>query len=161
MAEKIYQMTQEGLDKLEQELEDLKLVKRPEVVERIKVARGYGDLSENSEYESAKDEQAFIEGRIATLETMVRNAEIVDSASVARNEVALGKTVTFLAEGEDEEETYSIVGTAEADPFKGLISNESPISQALIGRKKGDTVSVPLPNGSEMTVKITKVTDKK
>jgi len=160
MAEKVYQMTKEGLEKLELELEDLKLVKRPEVVERIKVARSYGDLSENSEYESAKDEQAFIEGRITTVETMIRNAEIVDNSSVGRNEIALGKKVTFIEVGETEEETYQIVGTAEADPFNGMISNESPIAQALIGRKKGDTVTVPLPNGSEMTVEIVKVTSK-
>ncbi|GAB2024395.1 transcription elongation factor GreA [Lactovum odontotermitis] len=157
MAEKVYQMTREGLEKLEKELEELKQVKRPEIVERIKVAREYGDLSENSEYESAKDEQAFIEGRITTVETMIRYAEIVDSASVAKNEVALGKKVSFIADGEKDEETYEIVGTAEADPFSGKISNESPIAQALIGRKKGDNVTVTLPGGVEMKVKITKV----
>lgn len=158
MAEKVYQMTQEGLEKLEQELENLKLVKRPEVVERIKVARSYGDLSENSEYEAAKDEQAFIEGRITTVETMIRNAEIVDNSSVGRNEVALGKKVTFVEVGEKDEETYQIVGTAEADPFSGKISNESPIAQALIGQKKGDTVKVPLPNGTDLDVEIVRVT---
>ncbi|MDR0300364.1 MAG: transcription elongation factor GreA [Streptococcaceae bacterium] len=157
MAEKVYQMTQEGLEKLEAELEELKLVKRPEIVERIKTAREYGDLSENSEYESAKDEQAFIEGRIATLEAMIRSAEIVDSAAVAKNVVVLGRKVSFLADGDDEEETYQIVGTAEADPSAGKISNESPIARALIGRKKGDVVKVELPNGIEMNVKITKV----
>jgi transcription elongation factor GreA len=157
MAEKVYQMTQDGLNRLEAELEDLKLVKRPEVVERIKTAREYGDLSENSEYESAKDEQAFIEGRISTLEAMIRSAEIVDSASVAKNVVVLGKKVSFLAEGEDEEETYQLVGTAEADPSAGKISNESPIARALIGRKRGDLVKVELPNGAEMKLKITKV----
>ncbi|MDR2976450.1 MAG: transcription elongation factor GreA [Streptococcaceae bacterium] len=157
MAEKVYQMTREGLEKLEKELEELKQVKRPEVVERIKTAREYGDLSENSEYESAKDEQAFIEGRITTVETMIRYAEVVDSASVAKNEVALGKVVSFIPDGEKEEETYEIVGTAEADPFSGKISNESPIAQALIGRKKGDHVTVSLPNGKEMKIKITKV----
>ncbi|HEY0221897.1 transcription elongation factor GreA [Lactovum miscens] len=157
MAEKVYQMTQEGLERLEAELEELKLVKRPEVVERIKTAREYGDLSENSEYESAKDEQAFIEGRISTLESMIRSAEIVNSSSVAKNVVVLGKRVSILTEGEDEEETYQIVGTAEADPFSGKISNESPIARALIGRKKGDLVKVELPNGAEMNVKIMKV----
>ena len=151
--EKTYQMTADGLEKLEKELENLKLVKRPEVIDRIKVARGYGDLSENSEYEAAKDEQAFIEGRISTVETMIRYAEIVDSASVAKDEVSLGKTVTFQEIGEDEKETYTIVGTAEADPFSGKISNESPIAQSLIGRKVGETVTIPLPVG-EMQVKI-------
>ena len=110
-------MTREGFEELEAELDNLKLVKRAEVVERIKVARSYGDLSENSEYEAAKDEQAFVEGRIATVETMIRNAEIVDNAGVKSNEVALGKTVTFVEVGEDEKETYKIVGSDEADPF--------------------------------------------
>ena len=156
---KTYQMTREGIEELEAELDNLKLVKRAEVVERIKVARSYGDLSENSEYEAAKDEQAFVEGRIATVETMIRNAEIVDNAGVKSNEVALGKTVTFVEVGEDEKETYKIVGSAEADPFNGKISNESPIAAALIGRKTGDTVMIPLPVG-EMEVKIVKVSSK-
>ena len=98
--EKTFPMTQEGLDKLKLELENLKLVKRPEVIDRIKVARSYGDLSENSEYEAAKDEQAFIEGRISTVETMIRYAEIVDNAKIAKDEVALGKNVTFVEVGE-------------------------------------------------------------
>lgn len=154
--EKTYQMTASGLEKLKQELENLKLVKRPEVIERIKIARGYGDLSENSEYEAAKDEQAFIEGRISTVETMIRYAEIVDSAKVDKDEVSLGKVVTFQEIGEKDSETYTIVGTAEADPFSGKISNESPIAQSLIGRKVGDAVTITLPVG-EMQVKILKV----
>ena len=149
-------MTKEGLEKLEQELDNLKLVKRPEVIERIKIARSYGDLSENSEYEAAKDEQAFIEGRISTVETMIRYAEIVDNANIDKNEVALGKAVVFQEVGDDEEEEYEIVGTAEADPFSGKISNESPIAQALIGRKVGDVVKIPLPMG-EIEVKIVDV----
>lgn len=149
-------MTKEGLEKLEQELDNLKLVKRPEVIERIKIARSYGDLSENSEYEAAKDEQAFIEGRISTVETMIRYAEIVDNANIDKNEVALGKSVVFQEVGDDEEEEYEIVGTAEADPFSGKISNESPIAQALIGRKVGDVVKIPLPMG-EIEVKIVDV----
>jgi len=149
-------MTQDGLEKLKQELDDLKLVKRPEVIDRIKVARSYGDLSENSEYEAAKDEQAFIEGRISTVETMIRYADVVDNAHIAKNEVALGKSVTFQEVGEKDEETYQIVGTAEADPFAGKISNESPIAQALIGKKVGDTLKIPLPVG-EIEVKIKKV----
>ena len=154
--EKTFPMTQEGLDKLKLELENLKLVKRPEVIDRIKVARSYGDLSENSEYEAAKDEQAFIEGRISTVETMIRYAEIFDNAKIAKDEVALGKNVTFVEVGETDEESYQIVGTAEADPFSGKISNESPIARVLIGKKVGDIVNVPLPVG-EMTVKIVKV----
>ena len=156
MVEKTFPMTKEGLEKLEQELDNLKLVKRPEVIERIKIARSYGDLSENSEYEAAKDEQAFIEGRISTVETMIRYAEIVDNANIDKNEVALGKAVVFQEVGDDEEEEYEIVGTAEADPFSGKISNESPIAQALIGRKVGDVVKIPLTMG-EMEVKIVDV----
>lgn len=156
MVEKTFPMTKEGLEKLEQELDNLKLVKRPEVVERIKIARSYGDLSENSEYEAAKDEQAFIEGRISTVETMIRYAEIVNNANIDKNEVALGKAVVFQEIGDDEVEEYQIVGTAEADPFSGKISNESPIAQALIGRKVGDTVKIPLPMG-EIEVKIVDV----
>ena len=145
--EKTYPMTQEGLDKLKDELENLKLVKRPEVIDRIKVARSYGDLSENSEYEAAKDEQAFIEGRISTVETMIRYAEIVDNAKIAKDEVALGKKVTFVEVGDTEEESYQIVGTAEADPFSGKISNESPIGLALMGKKEGEKVVVSTPKG--------------
>lgn len=156
MVEKTFPMTKEGLEKLEQELDNLKLVKRPEVIERIKIARSYGDLSENSEYEAAKDEQAFIEGRISTVETMIRYAEIVDNANIDKNEVALGKSVVFQEVGDDEEEEYEIVGTAEADPFSGKISNESPIAQSLIGRKVGDVVKIPLPMG-EIEVKIVDV----
>ncbi len=156
MVEKTFPMTKEGLEKLEQELDNLKLVKRPEVIERIKIARSYGDLSENSEYEAAKDEQAFIEGRISTVETMIRYAEIVDNANIDKNEVALGKSVVFQEVGDDEEEEYEIVGTAEADPFSGKISNESPIAQALIGRKVGDVVKIPLPMG-EIEIKIVDV----
>lgn len=156
MVEKTFPMTKEGLEKLEQELDNLKLVKRPEVIERIKIARSYGDLSENSEYEAAKDDQAFIEGRISTVETMIRYAEIVDNANIDKNEVALGKAVVFQEVGDDEEEEYEIVGTAEADPFSGKISNESPIAQALIGRKVGDVVKIPLPMG-EIEVKIVDV----
>ena len=156
---KTYQMTREGFEGLEAELDNLKLVKRAEIVERIKIARSYGDLSENSEYEAAKDEQAFVEGRIATVETMIRNAEIVDNAGVKRNEVALAKTVTFTEIGEKDSETYKIVGSAEADPFNGKISNESPIAAALIGKKTGDEVIIPLPVG-EMKVEIVKVSTK-
>ena len=154
MAEKTYPMTLEEKEKLEKELEELKLVRRPEVVERIKIARSYGDLSENSEYEAAKDEQAFVEGQISSLETKIRYAEIVNSDSVAQDEVAIGKTVTIQEIGEDEEEVYIIVGSAGA--FAGKVSNESPIGQALIGKKTGDTATIETPVGS-YDVKILKV----
>ena len=155
MAEKTYPMTLEEKEKLEKELEELKLVRRPEVVERIKIARSYGDLSENSEYEAAKDEQAFVEGQISSLETKIRYAEIVNSDSVAQDEVAIGKTVTIQEIGE-EEEVYIIVGSAGADAFAGKVSNESPIGQALIGKKTGDTATIETPVGS-YDVKILKV----
>lgn len=157
MAEKTYPMTLEEKEKLEKELEELKLVRRPEVVERIKIARSYGDLSENSEYEAAKDEQAFVEGQISSLETKIRYAEIVNSDAVAQDEVAIGKTVTIQEIGEDEEEeVYIIVGSAGADAFAGKVSNESPIGQALIGKKTGDTATIETPVGS-YDVKILKV----
>lgn len=154
--EKTFPMTKEGLDKLKAELENLKLVKRPEVIDRIKVARSYGDLSENSEYEAAKDEQAFVEGQISSLETKIRYAEIVDSDAVAKDEVGIGKTVTIQEVGETEKEVYIIVGSAGADAFAGKVSNESPIGQALIGKKKGDIATVETPVGS-YDVKILKV----
>ena len=150
MAEKTYPMTLAEKEKLEKELEELKLVRRPEVVERIKIARSYGDLSENSEYE------AFVEGQISSLETKIRYAEIVDSDAVAKDEVGIGKTVTIQEVGETEKEVYIIVGSAGADAFAGKVSNESPIGQALIGKKKGDIATVETPVGS-YDVKILKV----
>ncbi|ANB59926.1 transcription elongation factor GreA [Anoxybacteroides amylolyticum] len=154
--EKQYPMTKEGKEKLEQELEYLKTVKRKEVVERIKIARGFGDLSENSEYDAAKDEQAFVEARIQTLENMIRNAQIIEEDTTNPGVVSLGKSVTFIELPDGEEETYTIVGSAEADPFEGKISNDSPIAKSLMGKKVGDEVSVQTPGG-EMLVKIVAV----
>lgn len=156
MADKTYPMTAEGKQKLEEELERLKTVERPKVVERIKVARGFGDLSENSEYSAAKDEQATLETRIVQVQTMLHYAEIIDANEVPQDEVSLGKKVTFVEDGDDEEETYEIVGGAEADAFNGKISNDSPIAQGLIGKKVGDHVTISTPGGS-MVVKIVKV----
>lgn len=156
MAERTFPMTQEGKEKLERELEELKTVKRKEVVERIKIARGFGDLSENSEYESAKDEQAFIEGRINTVENMLQNAEIIDNSQSKEGEVTLGRSVMFKELPDGVEEQYTIVGKAEADPFSGKISNESPIAQALLGKTVGNKVSIDTPGGA-MEVEITKV----
>jgi len=153
--EKIFPMTKEGKEKLEKELEVLKTVKRKEVVERIKIARSFGDLSENSEYDSAKEEQAFVEGRITTLENMIRNAKIIEEDTTT-DSVTLGKSVTFVELPDGDEETYNIVGSAEADPFEGKISNDSPIAKSLIGKKVGDTVSVSTPGG-DMTVKIVSI----
>lgn len=149
-------MTQAGKEKLENELEQLKTVKRKEVVERIKIARSFGDLSENSEYDSAKEEQAFVEGRITTLENMIRNAKIIEEDEMNSDTVALGRSVTFIELPDGEEETYTIVGSAEADPFEGKISNDSPIAKSLLGRKVGDQVSVQTPGG-EMSVRITSI----
>lgn len=156
MVEKVYPMTLEGKAKLEQELEELKTVKRKEIVERIKIARSFGDLSENSEYESAKDEQAFVEGRITTIENMIRFAQIIDNNGVDDDEVSLGKTVVFVELPDGDEEEYTIVGSAEADPFSGKISNDSPIAHALIGKKLDDEVTIVTPGG-DMQVKIVAV----
>lgn len=148
MAEKTYPMTLAEKEQLEQELENLKLVRRPEVVERIKIARSYGDLSENSEYDAAKDEQAFVEGQIQILETKIRYAEIIDSEAVDKDEVAIGKTVVVQEVNTTDQDVYHIVGAAGADIFSGRISNESPIAQALIGKKTGDIVTIESPAGS-------------
>jgi transcription elongation factor GreA len=152
-VEKTYPMTKAGKEKIEQELEQLKAVKRKEVVERIKIARGFGDLSENSEYDAAKDEQAFVEGRISLLENMIRKAVIIEEVSDNSSTVSLGKTVSFSELPDGEEETYTIVGSAEADPFEGKISNDSPIAKSLIGKQVGDQVTVQTPGG-DMSVKI-------
>lgn len=153
--EKSYYMTVEGKQKLEDELHTLKTVKRKEVVERIKIARDFGDLSENSEYDSAKEEQAFVESRIAQVEKMIRNSVIIESNN-DENTVGLGKKVTFIELPDGEEETYTIVGSAEADPFEGKISNDSPIAKSLFGKEKDAEVMVPTPGG-DIKVKIINV----
>ncbi|REB09952.1 transcription elongation factor GreA [Sporosarcina sp. BI001-red] len=155
VSEKKYPMTVSGKQKLEDELEFHKTVKRKEVVERIKIARSYGDLSENSEYDSAKEDQAFIEGKISSLESMIRNSVII-SEDTRTEEAQLGSTVTFKEIPDGEIETYTIVGSAEADPLEGLISNDSPIAKGILGRKKGDLVKIITPGG-EMQVEITEV----
>ncbi|WOV88786.1 transcription elongation factor GreA [Sporosarcina oncorhynchi] len=156
VSEKKYPMTASGKMKLEEELEFLKTVKRKEVVERIKVARSYGDLSENSEYDSAKEDQAFVEGKISSLESMIRNSVIITEDESNTHEVQLGKTVTFKELPDGDEETYTIVGSAEANPIEGLISNDSPIAKALIGRSKDDQVKIITPGG-EMSVVIVEI----
>ncbi|MCZ0716705.1 transcription elongation factor GreA [Aerococcus kribbianus] len=156
MTEEVFPMTQEGKEKLEKELEELKVVKRKEIVERIKIARSYGDLSENSEYEAAKDEQAFVEGQIAKLEKMIRYAEIINPEDYEDDVVSLGRKVKFIELPDGDEEEYSIVGKAEADPMEGKISNESPIAKALLGKHEGDEVTISTPGG-DMQVRIVKV----
>lgn len=154
--QKEFPMTQSGYEQLQQELEELITVKRPEVVEKIKVARSFGDLSENSEYDAAKDEQGFVEQEITKTEDMIRHAKIIEDNN-NNNVVQLGKTVTFTELPDGEEEQYQIVGSAEADPFEGKISNESPIATALLGANLNDELNVPLPNGNEMKVKIVSI----
>lgn len=151
--EKTYPMTLEGKKNLEDELETLKTKTRPEVIEQIKIARSYGDLSENSEYESAKEQQAMVESRVSTIEHMLQHLEIIDTDNVAKDEVSIGRTVTFKELPDEDPETYQIVGQSEADPMSGKISNESPIAKALIGHKVNDEVEIQIPNGA-MNVKI-------
>lgn len=156
MSEKRFPMTIEGKEQLEFELNELKTTKRKEIVERIKVARGFGDLSENSEYESAREEQAFVEGRIQKLAHMLQYADIIDTDDVVEGEITLGRTVQFKELPDGFEEEYKIVGAAEADPFEGKISNESPIAKALMGRKTGEQVTIETPGG-QMEVEILSV----
>ena len=132
---KKFVMTYEGVKKLEDELEFLKSVKRKEITEKIKVALGYGDLSENSEYDEAKNEQAFTEGRIIQLENMLKNAVVVDGSEIPTDKVSVGTKVKVKDYEFDEEVEYSIVGSAEADPMEFKISNESPVGAALLGKK--------------------------
>lgn len=155
-TEKSYYMTQEGKEKLEEELLYLKSEKRKEVVERIKIARDFGDLSENSEYDSAKEEQAFVETRIAQIEKMIRNAVIIENDEENKDIVTLGKSVTFKELPDGDVETYTIVGSAEADPFEGKISNDSPMAKSLLGKEVGTEVSVTTPGG-DIEVKIISV----
>lgn len=152
MNDKEIVLTAEGLSKLETELDELKTVHRREVNDRIRQAKEYGDLSENAEYEDAKQEQAFIEGRILKLESMIRNARIIDESAYAADEAHLGALVKVheVRDGDKagSSHEFQIVGSAEADPPKGRISDESPLGKALIGKKKGATVEVKTPRGS-------------
>ncbi len=147
MAKQIV-LTPEGLKKLEDELEYLKVTGRAEIAEKIKIARGFGDLSENAEYDAAKDAQATMEERIAKIEEMLKNATVVDVANVGTDVVSILSKVKVLDVEFDEEETFTIVGSTEADPDANKISDESPIGQALIGKKVDDIVSVETPGGT-------------
>lgn len=141
-------LTEEGLEKIKRELEELRTKKRHEVAARLKEAIAQGDLSENSEYDAAKEEQAFIESRIVTLENMIRNAKIISQDSLDKHTVNVGAKVTIQEMPEGDVETYTIVGSAESDPLSGRISNESPIGSELIGKKVGEIVDVPVPSGT-------------
>ena len=140
-------LTQEGYQKLEDEVEFLKTVRRREVAERIKVAISFGDISENSEYDEAKNEQAQMEERILNLESMIRRAVIIDESKIDSNVVTIGSIVKVNDVEFEEEVEYVIVGSAEADPYEGKISNESPVGKALLGRTIGDVVEVQVPDG--------------
>ena len=144
---KTYKFTEEGLKKHQEELEDLKTNGRKDIAERIKVARGYGDLSENSEYDDAKNEQAKIEARIVELEAMLKNYEIISEDEINTDKVVIGVKVTIKDTATKEEFTYSIVGSAEADPLEDKISDESPVGKALMGHSAKQTVEVELPDG--------------
>jgi transcription elongation factor GreA len=148
-------LTPEGLEKLKQEIEHLSVTRRREVAERIKEAREFGDISENSEYDDAKNEQAMLESRIAQLEDKLRSAQVIDASELKNDVVRVGSLVS----GKDEKGKtfqYTIVGSTEADPSSNRLSNESPVGKALVGRKKGDAVSVPTPKG-ERKLTISKI----
>jgi transcription elongation factor GreA len=144
MADQTY-LTNAGLDRLKSELEDLKGTRRPRVLERLKEAVSHGDLSENSEYEDAKNEQAFVEGRIVELERLLKDPKIVKANSGDNGKVTLGSTVKVKHNGSNS--TFTIVGPAEADPDSGSVSNESPLGQGLVGKAVGDKVTVETPRG--------------
>ena len=148
MEEKKNILTYEGLRKYEDELHNLKVVKRQEVAQKIKEAREQGDLSENAEYDEAKNEQSRIEGEIKQLEERLRNATIIDESVLNTKTVSIGSTVVVQEQGNSEKMTYVIVGSTEANPLEGKISNESPVGQALIGHNKGDKVEVTTPGGA-------------
>ena len=153
-------LTSDGLKELEARHEYLVVVKRKEVAERIKVAREFGDLSENAEYDAAKEEQSFVESEIKELEEKIQNAVIINEDNLSKHEVSLGSTivVAFLdGDEEDEPETYQIVGTTEADAANNRISNESPLGKALIGGKKGDVVEMTAPGGNTIRYRIKEI----
>ena len=146
MSEEIL-LTKEGYDKIVEELDDLVTVKRKEVAERIKEAISYGDISENSEYDSAKNEQAELEDRINRYENMVRKAKIIDESEISKDRVSVGLKVKVKEKTSGEMAEYTIVGSTEADPFEGKISNESSLGSALLGKKKNDIIEIQVPDG--------------
>ncbi|MFY9114980.1 MAG: transcription elongation factor GreA [Dethiobacteria bacterium] len=149
-------LTPQGMEKIEKELDFLKSVKRKEIASRIKEAISFGDISENSEYEDAKNEQAFVEGRIATLEKWLRNAILLKKEAHGNGRVCLGDTVKLVDPENNEEFEYTIVGTAEADPTENKISNESPVGRAILGQKAGSVITVKVPAG-DIKIKIKEI----
>ena len=154
MDKKEIYLTEKGLDEIKKELDFLKLEKRPEIILALKEARAQGDLSENSEYDAARNEQALVESKIAELEKMVENAVVIKE--VDTDKVSIGTSVKIEYVDDGETESYMGVGSKEADPFENKISNESPIAQAIMGKKIGDVVSVASPNG-QYSVKILEI----
>jgi len=148
MADKKTMLTVDGLKRLEDELQELKVVRRKDVAAKIKEARAQGDLSENAEYDAAKEEQADIEARIGLIEKMLRNVEIIDEDDLDKDIISVGSKVTVLDIEYNEEIEYLIVGSTEADPAGGRISNESPLGMALLDKKCGDDISVEAPDGA-------------
>jgi len=150
-------LTQEGLDKLKEELDLLSGERRREVAERIKEAREFGDITENAEYDEAKNEQAMLEARIAQLEEKLRAARVIDAKDVSTDVVGVGVIVHVKDEKTGKSAKYTIVGSAEANPAELKLSNESPVGRALMGKKRNDVVSVPVPKGPARKLKITKI----
>lgn len=150
-------LTPEGLEKLQEELEMLQTTRRREVAERIKEAREFGDIAENSEYDDAKNEQAMVESRIAQLEERLRSAQVIERKDIATDTVKVGTLVHVKDEKTGKSVKYTIVGSAEADPAQAKLSNESPVGRALMGRKRGEVVSVKVPRGPARKLKITKI----
>ena len=149
-------LTPEGYERLKAQIQDLEVNKRKEVADRIREAREFGDISENSEYDDAKNEQALLEHRIARLKEQLRAARVIDAKDVPKDVVSVGSRVRVKDVDHGDTDTYEIVGSAEADPANGRLSNESPVGRALIGRKRGDEVSVVTPRG-QRKLKITKI----
>jgi transcription elongation factor GreA len=150
-------LTPDGLTKLKSELEYLSTEKRREVAARIKEAREFGDISENAEYDDAKNEQAMLEAKIAQLEEKLRAATVIDSKDLGTDVVGIGSVVHVKDQGTGKSDTYTIVGSAEANPAERKLSNESPVGKALLGHKKNEIVPVQLPNGTKRELKITKI----
>jgi transcription elongation factor GreA len=157
MAARETVLTSEGLEELKAKIEHLRTSRRREVAERIKEAREFGDIAENSEYDDAKNEQAMLEKQISDLEEQLRNARVIDATSVDTDVVGVGATVHVKDQKTEKSTKYRIVGSAEADPSDSKLSNESPVGKALLGHKRGETVTVPVPRGPARKLKITKI----
>ena len=150
-------LTPAGLKRLEKDLETMRVDRRREVAERIKEAREFGDITENSEYDDAKNEQAMLESRIAHLEERLRDAQVIDKKKISKDSVQIGCEVHLKDEKTGKTQKFTIVGSAEANPAEMMLSNESPVGRALIGQKRNAVVSVPVPKGAARKLKITKI----